>query len=144
MKYTETITINKPRDAVIALFDDPDNLGKWQEGFVSMEHLDGTPGEPGARSRLLYRTGKREIEMVETLEQRDLPERFTAIYEARNVWNRHQNRFEEAGNATRWTVTSEFVCTGLFMRALTLLMPGAFRKQTRKSMSDFKDFAEGQ
>jgi len=33
MKYTSEVTINLPRDRVVELFDDPDNLPKWQKGF---------------------------------------------------------------------------------------------------------------
>lgn len=44
MKYELEITINLPRERVIELFDNPDNLKKWQEGLQSFSHRSGTPG----------------------------------------------------------------------------------------------------
>ena len=67
MKYNVEITINLPRTKVIELFDSTENLYKWQPGLMSFDHLSGTPGEVGAKSKLLYKMGCREIEMIETI-----------------------------------------------------------------------------
>ncbi|HCA57656.1 MAG TPA: SRPBCC family protein, partial [Blastocatellia bacterium] len=66
MKYNVAIEIEKPLDEVVALFDSVDNLYKWMEGLESFEHLEGTPGEVGARSRLKFDMNGRKIEMIET------------------------------------------------------------------------------
>ena len=47
MKYSCELTIDLPRDEVIALFDDPDNLVKWQPGLQSFEHISGEAGAAG-------------------------------------------------------------------------------------------------
>lgn len=73
IKYSRTIIIDRPIDKVVALFDNPDNLSKWMEGLLSFEHLEGEPGQPGARSRLRFRMGKREMDMIETVTERNLP-----------------------------------------------------------------------
>lgn len=39
MKYRTEITIDLPREQVIEIFDDPDNLPKWQPGLGSFEPL---------------------------------------------------------------------------------------------------------
>ena len=49
--YTVAIEIDLPRDRVIELFDNPDNLFKWQTGLQSFDHLSGEPGQPGAKSK---------------------------------------------------------------------------------------------
>jgi len=41
VEYTVEIVIDKPLAEVAALFKDPDNLGAWQPGFQSWEHLSG-------------------------------------------------------------------------------------------------------
>ena len=144
MKYTLTIDIDLPRQKVIELFDDPDNLKHWQEGFISLEPVSGKPGEVGAKSRLQYRMGKRKIEMIETITSRNLPLEFSGAYEAPGVWNEVRNFFEEIdGNRTRWRSEVEFRFQSFFMKMMGFLMPGAFRKQSFKYMSDFKKFAEG-
>ena len=55
MKYTTEVEINLPRAKVIELFDNPENLNKWQTGLVSFEHTEGEPGKEGAKSQLKYR-----------------------------------------------------------------------------------------
>ena len=143
MKYELEIDIDLPRERVVELFDDPDNLKKWQPELVSFDHLDGEPGEPGARSRMVYKMGNKEVEMIETIATRNLPDAFSATYEAKGVHNRVDNRFIDLGDGrTRWLFETEFRFRGL-MWLMSTLMPGMFRKQSLKFMQQFKDFAEG-
>ena len=142
MKYSVSITIDKPVNEVVALFDNVDNMKKWMNGLESFEPLDGTPGEVGAKSRLRFKMGKREIEMIETITAKNLPEEFTGTYEAKGVFNIVRNSFEPLpGNKTKYTTEQEFQFKG-FMKLMGLLMPGAFKKQSMKYLQDFKAFAE--
>lgn len=141
MEYSCTIVIDGHRDKVTELFDEPDNLKHWQDGLQSFELISGEMGQSGSKSRIHYKMGKREIEMIETLEVHDMPETMIAVYEAKGVWNRNVNRFIEIGDQTRWDLNCEFKCKGL-VRILSALMPGMFRKQTSKMMQDFKTYAE--
>ena len=142
MKYTCEVIIELPRDRVLELFDSTENLQKWQTGLKSFEHLEGTPGEPGAKMRLVYDMKGRTTEMVETVTARNLPDGLTFTYEAKGVWNECENKFVDNGNGgTRWVMDSEFRCKG-FMALLTLLAPGMFKKQTSSEMKKFKNFAE--
>ena len=52
MKYKVEVIINIPRDKMLELFQDMKFMKKWQEGFESLTHLEGTPGEVGAISLL--------------------------------------------------------------------------------------------
>lgn len=142
MKYSCEIEINKPIDEVIALFDNADNMSKWMHGLVSFEHLEGTAGQPGAKSKLKFKMGKREIDMVETITVRNLPEEFSGVYEAKGVFNVVKNRFAPLSeNVTKYTTEQEFQFKG-FMKLIGALMPGAFKKQSMKYLKDFKHFAE--
>lgn len=144
MKYTCEIVIDRPVEEVIALFDNPDNMEKWQPGFISFEHMSGEPGQPGAKSRLVYKMGNREIEMIETILTRNLPEEFSGTYDAGNVYNIVKNSFVPTdGGKTTWKVYQEFKFSG-FMRIIGWLMPGSFKKQSMEHMGLFKEFAETQ
>ena len=142
MKYTLEIEINLPRKKVVELMDDPDNLSEWQPGFVSFEPLKGKPGEEGSSANFIYRIGKRDIQMTETITRRNLPDEFKATYETKDVFNIIHNRFIDEGSTTRWIAINEFHFKGL-MRLYAFLMPGALRRQSRKIMMNFKEFAEG-
>ncbi|HMU47668.1 MAG TPA: SRPBCC family protein [Chitinophagaceae bacterium] len=144
MKYSNEVIIDQPLNKVIELFDNPENLSKWQPGFISMEHLSGSPGQPGAKSRLIYRMGKgrRQIEMTETITRRDLSHEFHGIYETKNVSNIQKNFFTEVTpGKTKWVSESEFKLSGM-MKFFGWLMPGAFKKQSQKYLDMFKEFAE--
>ncbi|HCS20889.1 MAG TPA: SRPBCC family protein [Bacteroidetes bacterium] len=142
MKFTTEIVINKPIDEVIALFDDPNNMDKWMEGLQSFVHLSGTPGQPGAKSRLKFKMGSREVEMIETVTVRNLPDEFSGTYEAKGVYNVVVNRFSKISDTqTRYLTENEFQFKG-FMRIIAFLMPGAFKKQSMKFLKDFKNFTE--
>jgi len=142
MNYKLELTIDLPRKRVVELFDSTENLKKWQKGLQSFEAINGIPGEEGAESRLKYKTTKREIVMKETIKRKNLPDEFTAVYEANNVWNEVRNYFKEAGtNKTIWEFETEFKFKG-FMKLISFLMPGAFKKESFRSMQAFKEFAE--
>ena len=144
MKYTTEIDINKPIEKVIELFDNPDNMDQWMEGLLSFEPLSGTPGQPGAKSKLIFKMGKREIEMTETILTRNLPDEFTGTYEAKGVFNIVKNKFVQlTDKKTRYITEQEFQFKG-FMKIIAFLMPGAFKKQSMKYLTDFKKFAETQ
>lgn len=142
MKYKADLEINLPRNRVIELFNSSENLKKWQKGLISFDHVSGEPGKPGAKSKLKYIMGKREIEMIETVTVNNLPDEFSSTYEAKNVWNEVKNYFDKLGdNTTLWRTENEFRFKG-FMKLLALFIPGAFKKQTCSHMDEFKAFAE--
>lgn len=142
MKYTSEIIINKPIDQVVGLFDDPANMDKWMKGLQSFEHLSGTPGQVGAKSKLVFQMGKRRIEMVETITARNLPDEFTGTYEAQGVFNIVGNKFVKISeHQTKYISEQEFQFSG-FMKIIGFLMPNAFKKQSMQYLIDFKNFVE--
>ena len=143
MKYTIETIIKLPRDEVIKKMDNSDNMKHWQRGLVSAEHISGTPGEVGSKMKLSYQMGKRRLEMIETVSKRNFPIEFHGVYDAKGMHNIQQNYFEETPDGyTKWISKSEFLPTNFALRMITLLMPRAFKKQSKKYMSDFKNFAE--
>lgn len=142
MKYTSEIEINSPIDKVIELFDNPDNMDKWMKGLQSFEPISGKPGQVGAKSRLKFKMGKREIEMIETITVRNLPDEFSGTYDAKGVFNIVKNRFISLpDNRTKYISEQEFQFSG-FMKIIGFLMPSAFKKQSMKYLNDFKTFVE--
>lgn len=142
MRYDSEITLDVPREKVIAYFDNIDNLKYWQDGLISHKHLEGNPGQTGTKTLLKYELGKRKIEMVETITIRNLPEEFSGTYETKGVWNEVKNFFHEEGKQTRWVTENEFQFQGFFMKMMGFLLPGAFKKQSMKYLKDFKSFVE--
>ena len=143
MKYKEDIIVDRPLEEVVALFDNPSHYPEWMDGLLEFEVLEGDANQPASKSRFKFKMGKREIEMTERITNRDLPKDITREYNSKGVFNIQSTGFEDAGNGqTRVITNNEFRFRGVMMKAMGFLMPGAFKKQSRKILSDFKNFAE--
>jgi hypothetical protein len=144
MKFTCQVEIDLPRKRVVELFDNVNNLKYWQEGFVSFEHLSGEEGQPGAKSKLIYKQGKRSIELIETITTRNLPDEFHGMYDHENMRNSMKNYFTElTPKKTGWDAELDYtIKKGLMLRVMAAVAPGMFRKQSQKWMDNFKKWAE--
>lgn len=153
MKYTVSIQVALPRERVVQLLADPANFPKWLRGLVVHEPISGAPGEVGTKSRVVLQMGQQQMECIETVTRREpadlrrIPEesvvRFDREIVAEGMWSVVRDRLTEAGpETTLWESESEYRLSGLVMRLVGLLMPRAFRKQSRGHMQDFKAFAE--
>ncbi|MDY2587138.1 SRPBCC family protein [Winogradskyella aquimaris] len=143
MKYTTEILIEKPLEEVAKKMNSVENMKHWQEGLVSSEHISGTPGTFGAKMKLKYDFGNRKMELMETITMQDFPNEFHATYTTKGVRNIQQNYFNSTPEGfTKWTCVNKFEPTNFMMNAMLFLMPNAFKKQTKKFMTNFKNFAE--
>lgn len=143
MKYAVDVTIAAPMDQVIAAYVNHDNYPHWQQGLLNMKPISGTPGEVGAKTQLKFKMGKGEMEMVETVTLNKLPDLYAVTYETKGVFNEVKTHFSETSpGQTRLVCENEFRFAGLMMKLVGWIMPGAFRKQSRKYMADFKTFVE--
>ncbi|MEA3460496.1 MAG: SRPBCC family protein [Bacteroidota bacterium] len=142
MKYTCEILIKLSRQEVVELFDSTENLQKWQPGLLSLTHLEGKPGEVGARSELVYESRKGDLEMTETITAKKLPEQFHMSYRARGVYNDVENWFiEKEPGVTLWRTVNFFRFRGIMM-LMVPFMKQAFIHNTMLNMDRFKLFVE--
>ena len=143
MKYTTEITVDLPRGEFMKKFDNAENMKHWQKGLKSYKVLSGPPGQEGSKMELQFQMGKRELVMVETIITNNLPYEFHVTYDAKGAHNIQKNFFKDLdGQSTLWISESEFQFSGIFMKLMALLMPGAFKKQTLEYLECFKAFAE--
>lgn len=142
MKFAHEIVINKSRDDVWKLFDDPDNMKHWQPTLQSFTPVSGTPGQPGAVSKLVYLENGRVVELVETIISRNQPDEFSGTYDNPMVMNTIRNTFvATTPDSTRWVMEGEFQLKGL-LKLLGFMMGGAMRKRVAEDCDRFKKFAE--
>jgi hypothetical protein len=142
MKYTVELEVDLPRARVVELFDNFDNLYKWMPDLQSHEHISGTPGEAGAKTRLIYEIRNKPYELIETVTVRNLPDEFSGTFEGKGMWNEVKHYFKEAGpDKTLWVSDNVFEPKG-FLKVMAWFMPGAFKKQSLKYMQNFKEWAE--
>lgn len=142
MRYTSEILIKLPISRVVELFDSTDKLSRWQPGLKSFTHLEGEPGEVGARSELVYEGRKGDLVMTETIITKLLPEQFHMSYKSRGVYNEVENWFtEKEPGLTLWRTENYFRFGGVMM-LMVPFMKNAFIHNTMLNMDRFKLFAE--
>ncbi|MEV6494104.1 SRPBCC family protein [Actinoplanes sp. NPDC051633] len=153
MKYTVSLEIAQPREKVAQLLADPAHLPKWLRGLVLHEPLSGVHGQVGTKSRVVLQMGQQKMEATETITRREPVDlhriaredvvRFEREIVGKGMWSAGRERLTETGpETTLWESENEYRFSGLMMRLVGLLMPGAFRKQSLQHMQDFKAFAE--
>lgn len=143
MKYSNEIIVELPLGEFIKKMDNSENLKHWMEGLVSYDHIEGKPGEVGAKMQLNFQYKKRKMNLVETITHNNFPHEFHATYATKGMINKQENYFEETPEGhSKWTSHSEFIPENFMMRLMGVLMKGAFKKQSIKYMNDFKNFAE--
>lgn len=147
MRYQLELEIDLPRERVIELFLDHDNLNKWQPwqpDLINFELISGDNArEVGAKSKQVHKMVRREVEVIETVTTHNYPDEFSATFEADGVLKLIENRFFNIGeHKTKWVLNSEYKCSGGIVKLMAIFKPSMFKKQTRIYMSRFKDFAE--
>ncbi|MDP6359339.1 MAG: SRPBCC family protein [Planctomycetota bacterium] len=142
MTITLELILECPRDEVWRAFDSTENLHKWMKSLKSFEHLSGEPGQPGARSKVIFEENGRIIENIETITVRNKPGEFVGTYDNDYGQNLITQRFEVLGDSrTRWTGVTEMRLKG-FMKIMAWLMKGMIRKKILKDMNCFKEKLE--
>lgn len=142
MNYTNQIDIDLPRQRVVELFDNTDNLKEWMPGLILFEPISGTPGQPGAKSNMEFQMGKRRIKMVETIVSNNLPDEMEGYYETNGMKNEIKASFiEMEPNKTLYVSESTFKFSGV-MWLFAPLMKKVFMKNSQDYLDRFKKFAE--
>ena len=91
MKFTCEIEINAPIEKVATLWFDESNNKHWQDGFESIELLEGEKNVERAKSRLIYNNGK--MELMETVLIFNYPHKKKGLYEHKHMSNTQHSFF---------------------------------------------------
>jgi hypothetical protein len=144
MHFTCSVDIDVSRTDAVALFLRQDSRSLWQSGLERIEPISGTPGAVGAKSRLVFRTGRGRMELIETILVSRMPEEWTALYEHTHMVNTMSNRFCSIDDQrTRYDAEIEYTqFNGFVPRLMARLMPGMFKTQTQRMLDRFKTLAE--
>ena len=135
-------TINRNRDAIWALFDDPDGKQLWQPTLRESTLLEGKFGQVGSVTRLRFAEVGPAAEMVETITALAAPELFAATYATPLATNHVTNRFLAlAGDQTRWVLTCEITFKGWARLVKKMAVP-MIEERLRADMARFQAVAE--
>lgn len=142
MKYTVSNTINKPLDEVITKFKDPEGAKHWMEGLQKIERISGAPLEVGAKSDFYYLFKNKEMKISETILEQNLPKQVKFAYQSPMGYNEVELLFEPiTENSVKQTSHNFFQLKG-FMKLISFMMKGMFKKQSLKYLNAFKNYVE--
>jgi hypothetical protein len=142
MEYKTEIIINKPRQEIIDVFENPSLLPLWQRGLERSRLLSGESGEVGSKRKLYITIEGQSIKMIETIIKKNLPKEWHGKYSSKGIESIQKNYFEDLNeNQTKWTSYSEFKFSG-FMKVISKLLPEIFKKRSVLVQKDFKAFIE--
>jgi uncharacterized protein YndB with AHSA1/START domain len=144
MKMTFETEIRASRELVWAIFDNPDNLVRWQPTLESFTHLTGDPGQPGAVSELVYNENGKKVTMTETVTERRKPHFMAGTYDNDRATSLIVSHFEEIDdNTTRFISYSNMNFKGI-MKILSLFVARSIRARVEADLSRFKLLVETQ
>lgn len=142
MKHKAEIVIDADLATVWKMFDDTDNMKKWQPTLKSFTHLSGTPGQPDAVSELVYDENGREIVMRETITARAEPHFLGGTYESKWANVVIVNHFAQTEDGrTLWTMNSKYGFKGL-MKIMALFARNSIGARSDTDMNRFKLLVE--
>jgi hypothetical protein len=145
MKFKLELPINKSRADVWKAFGDPEKTKVWQPSLIRFEPISGTPGQPGAVSKLTYMENEREFSLMETISQRREPDLFHGVYENQFAENSIQNEFIDQGDGqTLWVMETKYTFNTLIMKILGPLLKKNYVARSQKDMERFKEMVERQ
>lgn len=142
MKHKAEIVIDADLATVWKMFDNTDNLKKWQPTLKSFTHKAGTPGQPDAVSELVYDENGREVVMTETITARAEPYFLGGTYESDWANVVIVNHFAEtADGQTLWTMNTKYGFKGI-MKIMALFMRNSICERSETDMNRFKLMVE--
>jgi len=145
MKFKLELPIHKSRAEVWKAFDDPEKMKVWQPSLIRFESLSGTPGQPGAVSKLTYQENGREFSLMERITDRREPELFHGVYDNPFAENSIQNEFIDQGDGqTLWVMETKYTFKTLIMKILGPLLKKNYIARTQRDMERFKEMVERQ
>lgn len=142
MRYSFEIAINQPLNEVIEKFTDENGLEHWMEGFQKVEHISGNSGKKGAVSDFYFLHKNREMKIRETILEENLPKQIKFAYQSSMGYNEVEITFESINEQQVKLKSANYFDLKGFMKVFAWLMPGMFKKQSLKYMSNFKQYCE--
>ncbi len=146
MEFRNQIKIDAPQEFVASYIRRSEYFDKWQDDFQSATLLSGEQDTVGAKTRLLYKFGKSDMELIETIRDNNLPHFFEALYEHKHMDNTMLSTFEDAGdNTTIYTTHVDYIeLKGIMIKIMTKLFSSKFKKGPEKWMRQFKTLVESE
>lgn len=141
--FTCEVFIDLPKSKVVELFNDPDNLQHWQDGFLDFKHMEGEPGAVGSTAQMEYKMGKGKMIIHEEILSNNLPDEFTGKYTHTHTTNTMKNEFIALSeNETHYKAEVNYSRLSGLLKVMLFFKKDMLQNPVQKWMNQFKEFAE--
>ena len=142
MKMKVEAEIRASRNFVWAVFENPDNLTRWQPTLESFTPQTGEVGQPGATSELVYNENGKKITMIETVTERQKPQFMAGIYDSARATSLIVIHLEEIDdNTTRFVSYTNMKFKGM-MKIMSVFVAKSIRDRAEADLNRFKLLVE--
>jgi len=141
-EYSNEIYIAAPVNESYAVYQDPERLGSWLDGFVSIQYLRGEPEAVGAVYRLTFEEGGETVIFTEEITGMTESELVSVTLDNSVLTLDVSTRFESEGDGTRIRAANTVRPKGLFYRALLSLTRGSMGARQASDFERLKTLIE--
>ncbi|MEJ2006053.1 MAG: SRPBCC family protein [Cyclobacteriaceae bacterium] len=144
MKLISSVEINKNRQSVWNLLNDPSLFPQWQKGYESTVQLSGSPGEEGARAQHVFNESGKKFTFTEEVLESQEPEKILVTLDSDVMTYRIETTLEELGEQTRVTMTAQTTMKAFSFKILSPFLSKSFQKRQDEDLRRFKELAESE
>jgi len=142
MKYTLSNTINSTLDQVAEKMNNPNGTKQWTENLQVIEQISGKYCDVGSKRNLHFLFKKKEMIIIETILEQNLPEQIKFAYDSKMGRNIVELVFKKtAENQVEQTSNTIMELKGV-MKLIGFIFKPMFKKQSKKYMTAFKKYSE--
>ncbi len=145
MNYQLTQVINTSREVIIEALFNKKQYGQWMAYFVDSKMITTDAQDTGAQCELLFNQNGREIIVIETLQEQNLPEECLFSYDESTGKFSNKIRYQLQAikeDETALTVDYDVHYESFAMKFLLLFFPKAFRDQSLQDLERLKTCCE--
>lgn len=143
VEFTQDVVVSRPLAEVVELLSDPEHAKHWQKELQSIEPLSGTPGQPGAKSKMSYESSSgRKFQLEETIVSSDLPTEAVSTYETSGMKHTVTSHLEALdASSTRVVMHNAMQLSGMAKLAGPILQK-SLKEQIEQRSDDLKAYLE--
>jgi len=140
--YELEVKVERPRQEVFSIFNDPETMPHWIEGFKSMERLSGEQGRNGATYRMTVLNDGKEISVTQNVVKQIAAESCEYLVTDENMNNKVLITFTDDGTGTVIRVSKYFKGRKMLSRCMLPLLKSSLYEQDVRQFNMLKAYIE--
>ncbi len=137
-----SVTVNAPASKTFEVFNNPENMGKWMDNFISIENISGEKNQIGSKWKMVFNENGRELVITETITAFEQDKLFAFEFEDEFAKFLIQIHFDEVNGQTTISQTSDGEGKGMAAKSMIALMRGVMEKQQIGMYNKLKELVE--